>query len=112
VLAGAEGSPDVIARVRDLVKATRHDSTPRSRDAALVVDVDLSILGAAPARFDAYERQVREEYAWVPDAVFRPKRRALLEGFLARSSIYSTAFFRERLEAAARANNARSLLRT
>ena len=96
-------------RLRGLILATKHDAEPSSPDAALLVDVDLAILGAAADRFDEYERQIREEYAWVPGFLFRRKRREILAAFLARPHLYNTACFRERYEAAARANLARSI---
>lgn len=98
-------------RVHALVMATRHAVVPRGRDAEVLIDIDLSILGAAPERFDEYERQVRAEYGWVPDFLFRRTRRQILAELLARETIYSTAPMRERLEGAARANLARSLER-
>jgi predicted metal-dependent HD superfamily phosphohydrolase len=73
------------------------------------VDIDLSILGAAPERFDEYEKQIRDEYAWVPGFVFRRKRAEILEGFLARPAIFSTPMFFQQLERAARDNLQRSL---
>jgi predicted metal-dependent HD superfamily phosphohydrolase len=96
-------------RVHDLVLATRHSASPSAADAALVVDIDLSILGAPAHAFDDYERQIREEYAWVPAGLFRRRRRAILDGILARPFIFSTLHFRERLEVAARENLARSI---
>jgi predicted metal-dependent HD superfamily phosphohydrolase len=96
-------------RVRDLILATRHDVSPSTIDSALLVDVDLAILGAPAERFDEYERQVRDEYSWVPGFVFRKKRREILEGFLRRPSIFSTEHFRVRYEATARANLSRSI---
>lgn len=101
---------DAIARVRALILATRHVEPPATMDQALLVDIDLGILAAEPARFDEYERQVREEYAWVPAPLFRRKRRAVLESFLARSRIYVSGAF-DHDEAPARANLARSLAR-
>ena len=71
--------------------------------------MDLSILGAAPARFDEYEVQVREEYSWVPEDTFRKRRGAILGQFLARRHIYSTNAFRARYEPGARTNLERSL---
>jgi predicted metal-dependent HD superfamily phosphohydrolase len=53
--------------------------------------------------------QVRAEYADVPDEVFRPRRRALLEVFVARPAIYGTEHFRALREAAARSNLTRSI---
>jgi predicted metal-dependent HD superfamily phosphohydrolase len=78
-------------------------------DERLVVDIDLAILAAAPARFAEYERQIREEYGFVPEDVFRAKRREVLQGFADRRPIYATPAVRDRLEAAAHANLARAL---
>jgi len=98
-----------VRRLHALVMATRHDALPATRDEQLLVDVDLSILGAPAARFDEYERQVRAEYAWVPDPLFRAKRRAVLEGLLARPQLFATERFRTALEAPARRNLERSI---
>ncbi len=111
VLAAAGASADVQLRVSGLVLATRHNAEPTSADARLTVDIDLSILGAPPTRFDEYEIQVRREYSWVPDPVFRQTRAKILREFLAHPFVYTTDFFRERLEARARANLERSLAR-
>ena len=73
-------------------------------DTRLLLDVDLAILGAAPARFAESSRQVRAEYAHVPDATFRAGRARVLAGFLQRPRIYVTDVFRDALEERARAN--------
>ena len=101
--------PEVAERLHALVMATRHDVQPVGADARLLVDIDLAILGATPARFAEYERQIRIEYAHVPPAVFEPRRRQILGGFLARDPLYLTAPMRIRLEAAARANLGRAV---
>jgi predicted metal-dependent HD superfamily phosphohydrolase len=106
----AAGAPrEVAARVRELVLATRHSEPAESADAWLLVDIDLAILGAPAARFDEYELQIRDEYAWVPTPIFCIKRREILATFLARPRIFRTDEFHGRLEARARANLARSL---
>lgn len=102
-------STECAQRIESLVMATRHDAIPTGTDATLLVDVDLSILAAAPDRFDEYEKQVRAEYAWVPGYLFRRERRRILKGFLARPAIFSTLEFRARHEAQALANIKRSL---
>lgn len=102
-------SQEVISRVQGLIMATCHDAMPRTPDEQLLVDVDLSILGASPARFDDYEAQVREEYAWVPGWVFRRKRSELLAQFLSRGSLFNTDAFRNTHEAQARLNLQRSI---
>ncbi|MBL8481890.1 MAG: N-methyl-D-aspartate receptor NMDAR2C subunit [Rhodocyclaceae bacterium] len=109
VLRGCAADAAMEARVHALILATRHAVQPVGRDAELLVDVDLAILGAPEARYDAFESQIRAEYAAVPDLLFRHGRAKLLREFLARPAIYSTALLHERLEAAARANLQRAL---
>jgi len=105
----AGAAPEAAARVHALVMATRHDAVPVGRDAELLIDIDLSILGAEPARFDEYERQVHAEYGFVPPEVRRPRRREILQRFLARPAIYATPRMHALLENRARANLARSI---
>lgn len=103
-LAQAGADAAVQQRVRALIMATCHDAEPVDADARLLVDIDLAILGADPARFAEYDAQVREEYRWVPELVYRAKRREVLAGFLARDAIYGTERFRSLFEVAVRAN--------
>lgn len=100
---------DASERVRRLVMTTQHRVFPTLNDEAIVADVDLAILGAAMARFDEYERQVREEYARVPEATYRVQRAALLDALLERPRIYATGHFFATHEVRARDNLARSL---
>lgn len=91
-------------RVHDLILATKHDAQPTGADARLLVDIDLAILGAPPARFAEYEAQIRAEYAHVPPDIFEPRRRLILARFLAREPLYQTPGLRARCEAQARIN--------
>ena len=100
---------DLALWFHDAIYNVKRRPIPRGTDAEILVDVDLSILGAAPERFDEFERQVREEYAWVPDFLFRRERRTILKEFLARTRIFSSAHFRGRYEQQARSNIERSL---
>lgn len=111
VLREAGASDEVASRAEALVMATRHSVPARTADERLLVDIDLAILGASAARFDEYDRQVRDEYGFVPEAVFREKRAEVLRGFLERPAIFGTAAFAGRFEAAARGNLARALAR-
>jgi predicted metal-dependent HD superfamily phosphohydrolase len=104
-------SSEQATRVYELILVTMHDAVPADRDAIVLVDVDLSILGADAARFDEYELQIREEYKWVPGPLYRKARRQILRGFLERERIYSTEYFSGAHEGRARANIARSLER-
>ncbi|RZL64766.1 MAG: N-methyl-D-aspartate receptor NMDAR2C subunit [Variovorax sp.] len=100
----AGASAEVAQRVHALVMATCHDAQPSDPDAQLLVDIDLSILGAPPARFAEYEQQIRAEYAHIPPALFEPRRREILGRFLARDPLYLTPGVRAEREAQARIN--------
>ncbi len=95
-------------RIHDLVMATRHSALPGTPDAALLTDIDLSILGASEERFAEYEQQIRAEYAWVAPDTYAVKRREVLLGFLDRVHIYATPALSGRLEEPARRNLSRA----
>lgn len=88
----------------ELILDTRHSTRPASRLGEWMVDIDLSVLGAEAERFRRYDAGVAEEYSWVPGWLYRRKRKQVLKGFLQRPNIFFTEFFRQRLEARARAN--------
>ena len=95
--------------VEELILVTSHAALPQTLDEQLMVDIDLSILGANDVRFSEYERQVREEYSFVPGLLYRIKRKAILRQFLERERVYSTQHFRALLETQARRNLERVL---
>ena len=101
--------PAIGDEVARLVLVTRHDVPPDDAAGQLIADIDLSVLGRAPAAFDAYDRAIREEYAWVPDKEYRTARHRILSQLLGRSPLYLTPHFRDRYEASARGNLARAL---
>jgi predicted metal-dependent HD superfamily phosphohydrolase len=101
----------VAARVAALVLATRHSAAPSGRDEQVLVDIDLSILGAEPARFAEYDRQIREEYAFVPADTYKLKRREVLQSFLDRPRLYLTEPMHAALEEPARRNLRRAVRR-
>ena len=101
-----------VERVTELVALTaRHGRLAPGdvdRDAALFLDCDMAILAASPERFDAYDRQIAQEYRGAQPAwMFAFYRRKFLKGLLAAPRIYLSEFFHARCDAAARANLAR-----
>ena len=109
ILSAGHVAAAVVARVQALIRATQHHTLPDQPDAALLVDIDLSILGRAPAEFDRYNAAIRQEYLWVPAATYRAARAQVLESFLARTAIYHTPWFHDRYEAQAKDNLARAI---
>ncbi|MEM8808460.1 MAG: hypothetical protein AAGF01_20780 [Cyanobacteria bacterium P01_G01_bin.38] len=97
--------------VYDHILATAHLSsipeapTPEvSTDSALVVNIDLTILGQHPAIYNQFEANIRREYQHVSIDLYRQKRREVLQHFLHQPEIFSMMYFRERYERAARQN--------
>lgn len=107
-LAAQGADPALREQVTALILATRHTDPPHTREEALLVDADLSILGASTSAFDAYDRAIRQEYAHVPWPLYREGRRRVLEGFLERGILYHTPEF-ALLDAPARLNLRRAL---
>jgi predicted metal-dependent HD superfamily phosphohydrolase len=93
-----------VEAIRQLILVTKNHEPTAVADAALLIDIDLAILGQPSPRFWEYEHAIRAEYAWVPDATFAPTRAGILTRFLERQALYRTERFRDRYEATARAN--------
>jgi predicted metal-dependent HD superfamily phosphohydrolase len=98
-------------RVRELIMATAHTAEPQTGDKALMCDIDLSILAAEEAAFDEYDRAIRAEYEFVPEARYRETRAEILGAFLRRERLFQTALYREHREVRARANLERAVAR-
>ena len=90
--------------------ATTHDHIPRNNDARLMVDIDLASLGTPPEIFDQNTANIRKEYSHVSDDHFRRGRAQFFKKMLEnRPSIYLTPYFRERYEAQAQENIAKTI---
>lgn len=110
VLGRAGVAEEVLARVEAMILATRtHEAS--DEDTALLLDIDLAILGSSTSTFARFERDVRAEYAAIDDATYATGRARALAGFAERPAIYTTPLFRELLEDKARANITRALAR-
>jgi predicted metal-dependent HD superfamily phosphohydrolase len=109
VLSRAQLPSGRIDTVTRLILATKTHASS-DEDTRLLIDIDLAILGQPTERFDQYERQIRSEYGWVTEPVFRGKRLEILKNFFARTSIYATLPFALKYEAQARKNLQRSIL--
>ncbi|QNQ08251.1 HD domain-containing protein [Sphingomonas alpina] len=73
-------------------------------DGALLLDIDLSILGQPAVVFDAYDRQIRAEYAHVEAGVYASARAGILRNFLARDRLFLTNWGFDQWEQRARDN--------
>ena len=92
-----------MARVVAMINATKSHKT-YDTDSALLVDIDLGILGAPEAAFERYDEAIRSEFHWAPLAQYKLARAQVLRGFLNRESIYKTDYFQSNYEQQARNN--------
>ena len=100
---------DAVKRITQMILATAHREAGFVGDTALVMDIDLAILGASPEIYGQFERAVRREYWWVPRARYVAGRRKILDSLLERAAIYQHDRFYEKYEQPARANIATAL---
>ena len=77
---------------------------PVDRLGALLVSIDLAILGSDPGRYRDYAADVRREYAHLSDADWRSGRSAVLKRLLEADPLFPDSTFRARLESQARRN--------
>ena len=109
--------PSALADAHALIITTASHTVPNDMtaelalDCALFLDMDMAILGADRAAFDQYDSAIREEFAIVPDEVYRPRRAEVLAGFLARDDLYLTETFKRGHDKQARANLQRAISR-
>jgi predicted metal-dependent HD superfamily phosphohydrolase len=98
-------------KVPNLIMDTKHLFPADSFGGKLVADVDLASMGQDEATWLVTEKNIRQEYAFVPENVFREGRRNILQGFLNKKRIFQTEFFFDKYEDAARKNLAASVER-
>jgi len=108
-LVGNEANADCIDRVYSLIILTKAHLTPETEDAKIMLDIDLSILGASTKVYQQFEIDIRKEYKRVPSFIFRKKRKEILQNFFERPSIYNTSYFHDRLERQAKQNLAMAI---
>jgi len=101
---------NIAAEVARLIRLTKtHDVQAGDRLGAILISIDLSILAAEPARYDAYAAAIRREFIHVPEADYRAGRAGVLARFAARPVIFPDATFAAKYDRPARDNLAREL---
>jgi predicted metal-dependent HD superfamily phosphohydrolase len=97
-------SIETVERIRQMVLATTHGEEGFAGDTALVLDIDLTILGQPPEIYAQFERAIRREYWWVSRARYVAGRSSVLRKLLGRAAIYQHDRFYEKYEHQARIN--------
>jgi predicted metal-dependent HD superfamily phosphohydrolase len=103
----AVGMPtEEVEIIHRLVLATDYANSPPAIDSntAVLRDADWAILGSSEVRYNRYTADIRKEYAWVPQGVYRTGRVGVLRRFLSMPLIYSTGLMVAEREQSARRN--------
>ena len=95
----------IIQDVCDYIIATKDHFTVNTDDTDLkyFLDFDLRILSVDPEIYQQYAKQVRQEYAAIPDVFYNPGRISFLKKALQLPHLYFTEDFRKK-ESKAKAN--------
>ncbi|MEU6039400.1 HD domain-containing protein [Actinomadura sp. NPDC047616] len=105
MLADTDLAPDAVAEVARLVELTEsHAPDEDDRNGQVLCDADLAVLGSDPERYAAYAAAVREEYAFVPEELFKAGRAEVLRSLLDLPALFHTPEARGRFEDRARQN--------
>ena len=103
---------DLIECVDMLILATRnHWEAPAMGDGDYFLDADIAILGAPPSVYDRYADDVRSEYSFAPDPMYRAGRSRFLSGAIERQRLFRKPEFEAAYGSAARKNMRRELSR-
>lgn len=89
---------------RQFIIATKKHEPLKTADINYFTDADLSVLGWPLPLYENYVRQIREEYKWYPDLIYKPGRRKVLEHFLKMDRIFKTDYFYSKYEVRAKEN--------
>jgi len=101
---------DIIVKVEKLIRATwKHENIDGDNDCSIFLDGDLAILSEDNDKYDSYTKAIRREYAWVPDDVYKERRKEVMENFLKKDRIYFTEEMFKKSEVKARNNIKREI---
>lgn len=97
-------SVEIVEKIKRWIIATQKHEATNELDLQFLLDIDLAILAASPERFEEYEQQIQQEYAWVDPDVYSIKRKEVLAHFYQTESLYQTEYFQQNFEQRARKN--------
>ena len=96
----------IMTATHQINKSTDED---KISDAAYLLDMDLSILGAPWSEYEQYAKDVRQEYAHITKVNYRVGRITVLQKLLTHTTLYLTDYYHSRLEEQARDNIKREI---
>lgn len=100
---------ETIKITSDMIIATKHHNKTNKKAIDLFLDADMAILGSNWYTFEAYNKQVRDEYSMYSDEDFNHGRKHFIQSLLQRESIFISEYFQSQFEKQAQSNCKRLL---
>ncbi|MCU4638941.1 HD domain-containing protein [Acinetobacter courvalinii] len=97
-------SVEIVEKIKRWIIATQKHEATNELDLQFLLDIDLAILAASPERFEEYEQQIQQEYAWVESEIYSIKRKEVLAHFYQAEPLYQTEYFQQNFGQRARRN--------
>ncbi|QER39475.1 metal-dependent hydrolase [Acinetobacter suaedae] len=97
-------SVEIVEKIKRWIIATQKHESTNELDLQFLLDIDLAILAASPERFEEYEQQIQQEYAWVESEIYSIKRKEVLAHFYQVEPLYQTEYFQQNFEQRAKVN--------
>lgn len=95
---------EMINLCKEQILATKSHAVSINADTNSFTDADLSVLGQSWEVYSAYFKNIRKEYTFYPDMIYKPGRKKVIQHFLMMERIYKTDHFYRKYEAQARLN--------
>jgi predicted metal-dependent HD superfamily phosphohydrolase len=97
-------SVEIVEKIKRWIIATQKHESTNELELQFLLDIDLAILAASSERFEEYEQQIQQEYAWVDPDVYSIKRKEVLAHFYQTEPLYQTEYFQQNFEQRAKQN--------
>lgn len=94
----------IVQKIKRWIIATEKHEATNELDLQFLLDIDLAILATSPERFDEYEQQIQQEYAWVDPDIYSIKRKEVLVHFYQTEPLYQSEYFQRNFEQRAKGN--------
>jgi len=107
VLGKTKLTENKLNRIYELILFTKNHEKHKLEndfDAAFFLDLDLVVLSLQQSEYQIYMNNIRKEYAFVPNLIYRIRRKNILKRFLKLEHIFRTPLFRQKFEKQAREN--------
>ena len=94
----------LINNVKRLIMSTKYNATLSDKDAYLIHDIDMSILGKDWMTFKDYDAKIAKEYSSMDKAKYVEGRKDFLKKVLSQDRLFYTPYFHDKYKNAARRN--------